>query len=81
MEIDKRAFVADLYPGPGWKTKVAKMPDEQVTAIFLREQAKAQQHTRGYSRVGKFRVQCLNCNSLLPNDEVDMQISNEESTT
>jgi hypothetical protein len=45
MEIDKRAFVADLYPGPGWKTKVAKMPDEQVTAIFLREQAKAQQHT------------------------------------
>jgi hypothetical protein len=37
--------------------------------------------TRGYSRVGKFRVQCLNCNSLLPNDEVDMQISNEESTT
>lgn len=34
--------------------------------------------TKGYSRVGKFRVQCLNCNSLLKNEEVDMQLSNEE---
>lgn len=36
----KRAFVADLYPGPGWKQKVKKMPDSQVIAIYLREQGK-----------------------------------------
>jgi hypothetical protein len=36
------------------------------------------QSTRGYSRVGNFRVQCLNCNSLLKNEEVDMQLPNEE---
>ena len=34
--------------------------------------------TRGYSRVGKFRVQCLGCNSLLKNEEVDMQLPSEE---
>lgn len=39
--IDKRSFVADLYSGPGWKKKVLKMSDAQVTAIFLREQKKA----------------------------------------
>lgn len=38
------------------------------------------QSTRGYSRIGKFRVQCLGCNGLLKNEEVDMQISNEENT-
>lgn len=37
------------------------------------------QSTRGYSRVGNFRVQCLGCNSLLKNDEVDMQLPNEET--
>lgn len=36
--------------------------------------------TKGYSRVGNYRVQCLSCNSLLKNEEVDMQFSNEEST-
>jgi len=35
--------------------------------------------TKGYSRVGRFRVQCLNCNSLLANEEVDMQIPTEEN--
>lgn len=39
-EVDKRAFVAALYPGQGWKKQVAKMPDSQVTAIYLREQNK-----------------------------------------
>lgn len=34
--------------------------------------------TRGYSRVGNFRVQCLDCNALLKNEEVDMQLPNEE---
>lgn len=34
--------------------------------------------TRGYSRVGNYRVHCLNCNSLLKNKEVDMELSNEE---
>ena len=35
--------------------------------------------TRGYSRVGKFRSLCLNCNALLKNEEVDMQLPNEET--
>ncbi len=34
--------------------------------------------TVGYSRVGNFRVQCNNCNALIKNDEVDMQLPNEE---
>lgn len=36
------------------------------------------QSTRGYSRVGNYRVQCLNCNSLIKNEEVDMQLPNKE---
>lgn len=36
----KRAFVAGLYPGEGWKKKVKRMPDSQVIAIYLREQGK-----------------------------------------
>lgn len=35
--------------------------------------------TKGYSRVGNFRVQCKDCNSLLKNEEVDMQLPNEET--
>jgi hypothetical protein len=34
---------------------------------------------RGYQRVGDFRVQCLNCNALLKNEEVDMQLPNKEN--
>jgi hypothetical protein len=34
--------------------------------------------TRGYSRVGNFRVQCLGCNALLKNEEVDMQLPEQE---
>jgi hypothetical protein len=30
--------------------------------------------TKGYSRVGDYRVQCLNCNSLIKNEEVDMKL-------
>jgi ribosomal protein L37AE/L43A len=29
--------------------------------------------TKGYSRVGKYRVQCKNCNALLKNTEVDLE--------
>jgi hypothetical protein len=36
----KRAWVMDLYPGPGWKAKVEKMSDAQVIAIYLRESSK-----------------------------------------
>jgi len=36
--------------------------------------------TKGYSRVGKFRVQCKNCNALLKNEEVDMTLNDEEQT-
>lgn len=35
--------------------------------------------TKGYSRVGNFRVQCLNCNSLIVNEAVDLEIPNEET--
>lgn len=37
MEIDRRGWVSDMYPGKGWKNKVHKMSDGQVTAIYLRE--------------------------------------------
>ena len=30
----KRAAVADLYPGGGWKQRVEKMPDCQIHAIY-----------------------------------------------
>lgn len=38
--------------------------------------------TKGYSRVGDFRVQCLSCNSLLKNSEVSLDdpSSHKEST-
>jgi hypothetical protein len=32
--------------------------------------------TRGYVRVGNYRSQCLGCNALLKNEEVDMQLPN-----
>lgn len=32
----KRAFVAAMYPGQGWKRKVRHMSDIQVTAIYLK---------------------------------------------
>lgn len=35
--------------------------------------------TRGYSRVGDFRVQCTNCNGLIRNEEVDMQLPKEQT--
>jgi hypothetical protein len=36
----KRAYVSDMYPSKRWKTKVKHMSDIQVTAIYLKEQAK-----------------------------------------
>jgi hypothetical protein len=36
----KRAYVSDMYPGKRWKNKVKHMSDIQVTAIYLKEQAK-----------------------------------------
>ena len=29
--------------------------------------------TKGYSRVGKYRSQCLNCNALLKNAEINQE--------
>lgn len=29
-------------------------------------------NTKGYHRVGKFRAQCMNCNALLKNNEVNL---------
>lgn len=34
----KRAYVSDLYPGPKWKRRVARMPDNTITAIYLDHQ-------------------------------------------
>lgn len=39
--VHKRDFVSAMYDARGWRKKVAKMTDEQVVAIFLREQKKA----------------------------------------
>jgi hypothetical protein len=35
-----RQFVSDMYSGPRWKHRVSRMPDDQVIAIYFREQAK-----------------------------------------
>lgn len=35
----KRQYVSDLYPGENWKRSVRRMPDAQVTAIYLRNVA------------------------------------------
>lgn len=32
-----RQFVHDMYKGERWKKRVARMPDEQVTAIYLKK--------------------------------------------
>lgn len=37
----KRDHVNGMYPGKGWKAKVAKMSDAQVMAIYMREVNKA----------------------------------------
>jgi hypothetical protein len=34
-----RQWVANMYKGERWKKRVAKMPDSQVTAIYLKKQA------------------------------------------
>lgn len=39
---DKRMYVADMYPSPGWKAKVANMSDAQVFAIWARAHEKPQ---------------------------------------
>ncbi len=41
-----RAAVAALYPGLGWKSKVAKMPEGQILAIYNR-------HVLGKGGTGK----------------------------
>lgn len=44
MSADRaREYVLGMYPGaPGWRKKVAKMSDAQVTAIFLKAQREPQ---------------------------------------
>jgi hypothetical protein len=38
----KRAYLAGLYGGPRrWRRIVAKMPDDQVLAIYMKEQKKS----------------------------------------
>jgi hypothetical protein len=34
----KRDFVANLYEGEFWKRRVKRMSDEQIVAIYLKEQ-------------------------------------------
>lgn len=31
----KREALKGAYPGPAWQQKVAKMPESQVTAVYL----------------------------------------------
>ena len=110
----RREYVAGLYEGPRWKSRVAKMPAHKITAIYLDhverqqktkkpeppEEPKSDQlsllgesveanppeerasrpmpcpecgSTKGYSRMGKFRSQCLNCNALLQNAEINRE--------
>jgi hypothetical protein len=38
-----RQEIAKLYSGPKWKRRVAKMPDDQVTAIYFREQKRKEE--------------------------------------
>lgn len=33
---DKREYLTSLYPGYSWHEKVANMPEERVTAVYLR---------------------------------------------
>lgn len=35
-DAQKRQYVANLYAGKNWKRRVTKMPDDQVTAIYLK---------------------------------------------
>lgn len=39
-DSEKRQYVANLYHGPKWKKRVAKMDDDQVTAIYLQHLTK-----------------------------------------
>ena len=39
-DIQKRAYVSNLYHGFKWKKKVEKMPIDMVTSIYLKHQAK-----------------------------------------
>jgi len=32
---DMRAAIANVYPGKSWKSKVARMADQQVMAIYF----------------------------------------------
>lgn len=41
-DIDRRYYVEQMYPGPTWKKRVANMPDNQVFAIYMREQKKVE---------------------------------------
>lgn len=37
MSINRmRELVAAAYPGPGWKSKVKNMPDDQIIAVYRR---------------------------------------------
>lgn len=35
-DAQKRQYVANLYPGKNWKRRVEKMPEDQITAIYLK---------------------------------------------
>ena len=32
--VDMRDWVKSAYPGPNWKKKVDKMPDDQIIALY-----------------------------------------------
>lgn len=41
-------YVSDLYSGKGWKHKVSQMPDDQITAIYLKHQSDGEEPEAHY---------------------------------
>lgn len=41
-----RQEIAKMYSGPRWKRRVAKMKEEQVTAIYFREQKRREEEAK-----------------------------------
>ena len=38
-----RQYISDLYSGPRWKSKVQRMPDNQIIAIYFKAKAKEEE--------------------------------------
>ncbi len=52
-DVDRRDYVAQMYPGTGWKRRVAEMPDSQIFAIYTRNQMRKQEEERAAKDAAK----------------------------